>query len=199
MIFVISGPSGSGKSTLVRKLLEREKGAAFSVSHTTRPRREGEVEGEDYYFISAARFEEKIAAGDFAEYARVHDNYYGTSKAELKTDGGDKMLDIDVQGAAQIRQSVPEAVLVFILPPSYDVLRRRLEDRGLDSSQVISRRLVNAGDEIRQYDHFDFVIINDDLEQAVGELESIINSTRCRTDRRRERIKSILRGFDQEK
>jgi guanylate kinase len=201
MIFVISGPSGSGKSTLVRKVLEGDREASFSVSHTTRPSRNGEVEGEDYYFVSVDRFEEMRAAGDFAEFALVHGNYYGTSKAELAAKGGDGevMLDIDVQGAAQIRRSIPEAVLVFILPPSYEVLRRRLESRGLDSGEVIARRLVNARDEILQYDHFDYVIVNDDLEQAVGELEAVVGSTRCRAENQRDRVNTILLGFDREK
>lgn len=200
MIFVISGPSGSGKSTLVQRFLAEDGKASFSVSHTTRPMRKGEVEGRDYYFVDIDRFQKMIDAGGFAEFAQVHGNYYGTSRAELaaKGKGRDVLLDIDVQGADQIRRSLPEAVLVFILPPSYTVLRRRLQDRGSDSEEVIARRLANAHDEIRRYTHFDYVVINDDLEQASAELEAVIRGTRCRTERRRERVEDILRGFQRE-
>lgn len=200
MIFVISGPSGSGKSTLVQRFLAEDGKASFSVSHTTRPMRKGEVEGRDYYFVDIDRFQKMIDAGGFAEFAQVHGNYYGTSRAELaaKGKGRDVLLDIDVQGADQIRRSLPEAVLVFILPPSYTVLRRRLQDRGSDSEEVIARRLANAHDEIRRYAHFDYVVINDDLGQASAELEAVIRGTRCRTEWRRERVEDILRGFQRE-
>jgi guanylate kinase len=200
MIFVISGPSGSGKSTMVDRVVEMEKNVRFSVSHTTRPSRRGEVDGEDYYFLTEDRFEEMIAAGEFAEYARVHGHYYGTSNSELKNPGtsGDVLLDIDVQGAGQLRQSSVEAVFVFILPPSYSVLRDRLEKRCLDSRESIARRLANAREEILHYDRFDFVIINDVLEQAVIDLQAVIRSQRCRKDGRRVELEAVIESFNRE-
>jgi len=200
MIFVISGPSGSGKSTLVHHVLEREDGVEFSVSHTTRAPRKGEETGRDYHFVSEERFREMIAADDFAEYAEVHGNYYGTSLEEVQKKGadGDVLLDIDVQGAGQIRRSMPEAVLVLVLPPSYEKLRERLEKRGLDSSDVISRRLVNARREIQQYSLFDFTIINDQIEEAVADLRAVIRCQHCRTPRRMDDLEKIIATFDTE-
>ena len=185
---------------MVDRVVEMEKNVRFSVSHTTRPSRRGEVDGEDYYFLTEDRFEEMIAAGEFAEYARVHGHYYGTSNSELKNPGtsGDVLLDIDVQGAGQLRQSSVEAVFVFILPPSYSVLRDRLEKRCLDSQESIARRLANAREEILHYDRFDFVIINDVLEQAVIDLQAVIRSQRCRKDGRRVELEAVIESFNRE-
>lgn len=200
MLYVISGPSGCGKSTLVKEAKSRVDNVDFSVSHTTRKRRSSEKDKMDYYFVSKAEFEELIRTDRFAEWAKVHGHYYGTSKREIETKGGNKdlLLDIDVQGAQQIKDRYKKAVFVFILPPVYKELKSRLERRGDESQKAIERRLATAKKEIRAYPGFDYIVINDDLEKAVEELISIILSRRCELDARQKDIVPILRSFSEE-
>jgi len=200
VLFIISGPSGSGKSTLVRKMLTLVEGLAFSVSFTTRQQRKNEKEGRDYHFVSRKAFESLIDAGEMAEWAEVHGHLYGTSLREVKEKGKNKdlLLDIDVQGAAQIRERIKEAVSIFILPPSKAELEKRLSLRGRDSAGEIRDRLAVAGREIQQFNRFDFIIINDNLDLAAEELKSVIIGTRCRLDIRGESILTILHSFKAE-
>jgi guanylate kinase len=197
MLIVITGPSGCGKSTLANLVLEELENVEFSVSYTTRKKRSTELEGEDYYFVSGEKFRRMIQEDKFLEWAVVHGNYYGTPKEELekKVAGGDLLLDIDVQGAEQVREKLEEAVFIFILPPLFPVLRKRLENRGQDSLPVIEKRLEVAKEEIKHYRKFDYVVINDELDRAVEELKSVILSQRCRREIREKDIIQILRSF----
>jgi guanylate kinase len=180
-IFVISAPSGAGKTTLRRAALNRLSDLSYSVSYTTRLPRPGEVEGRDYAFISPAEFEEGIDAGRWAEWAQVHGNYYGTSAEALHravAAGRDILLDIDVQGARQIRGRFPRCVTIFIMPPSLETLVKRLQARGTDDPEAMALRLHNARVEMAQKDAYDHIIVNDRLETAVEELIAVIESYR---------------------
>ena len=202
-VFIISAPSGSGKSTLVKRLMESdlsrgESRLQFSVSFTTRAPRDGEVEGEHYYFISVEEFERLRAADELLESAEVFGNYYGTSRAILRkaeTAGKDLILDIDVQGAAQLKQRLNQAVSIFILPPSRQVLESRLRNRSSDSDEVIQRRLEAASNEIEEYGKYDYLLINDNLDASFERLRGIILAERCRTERAREQVKKIVESF----
>jgi guanylate kinase len=199
-VFIISAPSGSGKSTLVHRLLTEVEGLTFSVSCTTRGPRGGEVSGQAYDFIDRAEFERRIDAGEFLEYAEVFGNYYGThsSALELARSGGkDLVLDIDVQGAAQLKKRVPDAVTIFVLAPSREILEQRLRARSQDSDEVIRRRLDNAAREIRNYSLYDYVLVNKDLELAVESLKAIVRAERVRRVRVEEKIRPILATFEQ--
>ena len=200
-LFVIAAPSGAGKTTLVRALLERNPSLSFSISYTTRKKRDTEEEGRDYFFVTGEKFAELEAEGELLESAQVFDNRYGTGRAQVEArlaEGRDVILEIDWQGARQVRQTMPECQSVFILPPSLDELERRLRDRRTDSEAVIARRLKDAIGDISHWDEFDYVIINDDLRRSVLELEAIIsrsgNHQRNRTSQPeiRERVKEIL-------
>jgi guanylate kinase len=197
MLIVITGPSGCGKSTLANLMLEELENVAFSVSYTTRRKRDTEIEGEDYHFVSQETFEKMIQDDKFAEWAMVHGNYYGTPKNALegKAAGGDLLLDIDVQGAEQIREKHEKAVFIFILPPLFPELRKRLEKRGQDSELIIQKRLGVAREEIKRYREFDYLVVNDELSIAVEELKSVILSQRCRRQIREKEIMPILRSF----
>lgn len=200
MLFVITGPSGCGKSTLAGRVLEELDNIDFSVSYTTRKKRNSEEEGKDYYFVSEGEFKRMMEDMKLVEWAVVHGNYYGTSKRELekKATKGDILLDIDVQGAHQIKEKFKKPVFIFIMPPLYLELKKRLEKRGEESPESINERLDVAKKEIRHYHHFDYIIINDLLEKAVEELKSIILSTRCRFDPCKKEIMLILRSFSEE-
>jgi guanylate kinase len=200
MLFVISGPSGCGKSTLVKHILNELDKVEFSVSYTTRKKRETEKEGKDYFFISEKEFKRLIQEDKLTEWAVVHENYYGTPKRELekKTGGGDLLLDIDVQGATQIKEKVKKAVFIFILPPLFPELKKRLEERSQEHKEAINRRLEVAKREIRHYYQFDYIIINDRLDEAVEELKAVILNQRCRTEVRKKEILPILRSFSGE-
>jgi guanylate kinase len=177
-LIVLTGPSGVGKGTLVRSLLNRHGELYLSISVTTREPREGEVEGQHYYFVSHARFEEMVEAGELAEWAEFAGNFYGTPYFGLKQGIGEGkwvILEIELEGARQIRNNFPEALRIFILPPSWDELERRLRSRGQDSESAIARRLLRAKAEIAAAGEFDFQVINDDLEVAFKGLESILN------------------------
>lgn len=197
MFFVVTGPSGSGKSTLVRRALVEVEGLEFSVSHTTRPKRDAEQEGKDYYFVSKKDFGDMIREEKFLEWAVVHGYHYGTSRREVEKRGGKKDLifDIDVQGARKIKEAVKKAVFIFILPPDFKELKKRLGRRGQDDAAVIQKRLDTAKKEIREYHKFDYIIINDSLDLAVKDLVSIILGTRCRLENRLKEIVPILRSF----
>ncbi len=197
MLIVITGPSGCGKSTLANRLLSGVDNVKFSVSYTTRKKRGNECEGRDYYFVSEEKFRKMIQEEKFVEWAVVHGNYYGTSKSELEKKAAEGMLllDIDVQGASQMREKRMEAVFIFILPPLFPVLQKRLEERGHDSLPEIKKRLKVAKEEIKHYREFDYVVINDELDMAVEELRSVILSQRCRTENRKKEIIPILRSF----
>ena len=182
-LFVVAAPSGAGKSSLVTSLLELDSHLVVSISHTTRAPRGQEQEGREYHFVDEARFRAMIDAGDFFEWAEVHGNLYGTSRAAIEqrlTDGHDIVLEIDWQGALQIKKLFPSAVLVFILPPSWDELAQRLTRRGEDRPEVIEQRLVNARHEVAQARHFDFVIINALFETAVFDLKTVVHSQRLK-------------------
>ena len=182
-VFIVCAPSGAGKTSLVAELLRRDRNARLSVSHTTRPPRPGEQEGRDYHFVSRPAFEAMIARGEFLESAEVHGNLYGTSQKwidEHRARDVDIVLEIDWQGARQVRGLIPEAIGIFILPPSPDTLRRRLIDRGQDSDAVIERRVQAARGEIAHLAEFDYVIINSNFDAAVEDLVSIVRSARLR-------------------
>ncbi|WP_417582517.1 guanylate kinase [Nitrincola sp.] len=184
-LFIISAPSGAGKTSLVKALLQKDTGVRVSVSHTTRSPRAGEVEGRDYNFVSHATFDEMIGLGQFLEYADVFGNKYGTSQAWVKdqlANGVDVILEIDWQGAQQVRRLMRGAVSVFILPPGRQALEQRLKGRGQDDESVIALRMSKAVDEMSHYPEFDYVIINDDFDQALEELHSVFIARRLRQD-----------------
>ncbi|GEK47224.1 guanylate kinase [Bisbaumannia pacifica] len=185
-LFIVSAPSGAGKTSLVRALLERLDGIEVSVSHTTRPKRPGEVDGVNYHFVDVPAFEAMIERGDFVEHARVFDNYYGTSRPAVQARlaaGQDVILEIDWQGARQVREQFPEAQSVFILPPSRAALEARLTGRGTDDAEVIARRMRDAISEMSHYDEYDHVIINDDFAVALDELCALVLTSRTRLAR----------------
>ena len=189
-LFIVSAPSGAGKTTLVRLLLEKDAAISLSISTTTRAPRPGEQDGREYHFVSVPRFVERRDRGEFLEWAEVHGNYYGTSQRwieeQLQT-GRDVLVEIDWQGAQQVRDVFPEAIGVFILPPSMDILKQRLAGRGTDSAEVIARRIAAAQAEMRHVDEFDYVIINDDLQKALAELVSVVGASRLEYDKQRQR------------
>lgn len=197
-VFVISAPSGAGKTTLCKRLLDEDRALDFSVSMTTRPPREGERDGIDYRFVSRPEFERLRDQGEFAEWAVVGGHLYGTSGRsvqEAAERGHDILLDIDTQGAMSIRRLVPEAVLIFILPPGRAALRNRLEKRGTDGAEEIARRLGLARGEVEKCPAYDYVIVNDDLEEAYRQLRAVVNATRCSQRRQASRVEAILREF----
>ena len=186
ILLVISSPSGAGKTTLTRRLAAAHQ-LCFSVSYTTRAPRPGEIEGRDYHFVDNERFDQMVAAGEFAEHAVVHGNRYGTSIETVNRaieQGIDCLFDVDFQGGRQIRRQWPEdSVLVFILPPSLRELERRLRQRATDAPEVIERRLRTAQEELRHYDEYDYLVVNDELEKAFAELSAIYTAARCSRSR----------------
>ena len=194
-LFVVAAPSGAGKSSLVNALLAREPAIALSVSHTTRPPRVGEEYGRHYYFVQRAAFEQEITDGIFLEHAQVHGNLYGTSSRTVETllqQSRDVLLEIDWQGARQVRERKGDCVSVFILPPSRPELERRLRGRGSDSAEVIERRLHNSREEIAHAHEFDYIIVNDRFEQALDELQAIVRATRLRTSHSCTRCEALI-------
>ena len=182
-LYVVAAPSGAGKSSLVKALMEVDAGVKASISHTTRAPRGQEVDGREYFFVDNATFDTMVANQDFLEWAQVHGNRYGTSRQAVEqrlSEGGDVLLEIDYQGALQIKQIFPHAVLVFVLPPSWEELRSRLQRRGEDSAETIEQRLVNAEQEMAQAAKFDFVIINQLFERALFDLKSIVHAQRLK-------------------
>lgn len=199
IVFIVSAPSGSGKSTLVSRVLEADPKLLFSVSYTTRALRGHERPGEHYHYISQEEFERRTAAGEFLEYAEVFGNYYGTHAGVLeraRAEGRDLVLDIDVQGARQLKNKIPEAVSIFILAPDRVELERRLCARSEDREEVIQRRLREAAEEIRNYSAYDYVLINREIEAAVDTLHAIIKAERVRRTRVEAEVRPILASFD---
>jgi guanylate kinase len=200
-VFIISAPSGSGKSTLVSRLLASDLGLRFSVSYTTRTPRGAEKPGESYNYISREEFRKRAERGEFLEHAEVFGNYYGTHREVLEQaqrEGKDLVLDIDVQGARQLKESIPEAVTIFILAPSRDILEQRLRARSEDSEQVIQRRLRDAAEEIRNYTQYDYVLVNHQVEESVSTLKAIVKAERVRRTRMEEQIRPILKSFQEQ-
>ncbi|HSW50536.1 MAG TPA: guanylate kinase [Bryobacteraceae bacterium] len=200
VVFIISAPSGSGKSTLVARLRQSVPGLLFSVSYTTRPPRGQEQPGQNYYYISREEFEQRISRDEFLEHALVFGNYYGTHRSFLeraRDQGLDLVLDIDVQGARQLKSRIPDAVSIFILAPSRKILEQRLRDRSEDREEVIQRRLREAAEEIRNYTSYDYVVVNDEVEAAAGTLASIVKAERARRDRTEGKVRPILATFEQ--
>ncbi|MGH9402568.1 MAG: guanylate kinase [Terriglobia bacterium] len=197
-IAIISAPSGSGKSTVVRRLLRSVRGLEFSVSYATRAQRPREKDGRDYHFVSLPRFKQMIAARDFVEWARVYGNYYGTSLRQIEAAqyaGRDILLDIDVQGHRKVRRRLPEAVSIFLLPPSYGELRRRLIRRHSDAQDAIEKRLAAAREEIRHWAEYDYVVVNDDVRQATRSLRTILAAAHLRQESQHARIRKICKTF----
>src|SRR3979411_808498 len=220
IVYIVSAPSGSGKSTLVNELFKMVRNLDFSISYTTRSPRGSEQNGKEYFFVSKAEFEAMIAADEFLEYATVFGNYYGTAKRflrEAENLSNDLLLDIDVQGASKIKQKIPDAVSIFILPPDRDKLEWRVRTRGLDSEEVIRRRLDTARREIEKYEKYDYILVNNLLEQSADELKDIVLAERlrrsgaqlpredrrpvkipkaCQLEQARERVQPILASFN---
>ena len=199
-LFVVSSPSGGGKGTLIRHVFDvvAVDNLSYSVSYTTRAPRQGEVDGREYFFVSRETFEEMVAAGEFLESACVHGNLYGTAKNQIIEEintGADIILEVDVQGAASVRNLLMDSVSIFILPPSYEVLRQRLIARGTDSPEELEVRLRNAPDELKQYSAFDYVIINDEIERASAQLASIIYAERARCMRQESVVLEVIEKF----
>jgi guanylate kinase len=198
-VFIISAPSGSGKSTLVSELLQKVPNLNFSVSYTTRQPRGAEISGREYFFVDQHVFQRMIARDEFIEYANVFGCYYGTAKAYLEqslAEGKDVILDIDTEGAAQVKSKLPESVSIFIMPPSYEALKTRLETRHQDTAETIQKRLNWASQkEIHRFRHYDYVVVNEDLMQSFDLMRSIILAERCRRKRVSNRVESIIKNF----
>ncbi|MDZ7276819.1 guanylate kinase [Pantoea eucrina] len=196
-LFIVSAPSGAGKSSLIQALLKTQPlyDMQVSVSHTTRSVRPGEAHGEHYFFVSRPEFEQMIAEGDFLEHAEVFGNYYGTSRAAIEqvlSTGVDVFLDIDWQGAQQIRQKMPASRSIFVLPPSTEELDRRLRGRGQDSEEIIARRMAQAVAEMSHYAEYDYLIVNDDFDLALSDLKTIIRAERLRMSRQKSRHDALI-------
>jgi len=220
IVYIVSAPSGSGKSTLVNKLFKMVRNLEFSISYTTRPPRGSEQSGKEYFFVSRPEFEAMIGADEFLEYAIYDGNYYGTARRflhEAENRSNDLLLDIDVQGASKIKEKISDAVSIFILPPDRDKLEWRLRSRGLDSEEVIRRRLDTARREIENYEKYDYILVNNLLEQSADQLRAIVLAERlrrsgtelsreekqlveaakaCRLDQTREQVQPILASFN---
>lgn len=198
MLVVVSSPSGGGKGTLIRRVLKSVPNLGYSISFTTRAAREGEINGRDYFFVSEEKFMEMVQEGAFLEYARVHGNLYGTSHTQVElelAEGRDIILEIDVQGAESVRRLLRDAVSIFILPPSFEVLRARLERRGSERPSDLALRLKNSRGEVERYREFQYVIINDDAELAASQLASVIYAERARRERQEAAAQSVLATF----
>jgi guanylate kinase len=197
-VIVISAPSGAGKSTLVKRLLASVPSLTFSVSHTTRRPRAGEKDGRDYFFVTPARFKRMLAGHEFVEWAKVHDHLYGTSWRQLRNaqaKGDDILLDIDVQGHAQVRRRLPEAISVFVLPPSFRTLEQRLRRRHSDAPEVIEKRLAAARQEIGHWPEYDYLVVNDRLSRATAALRAVVIGARCRREAEQAHAEKICQTF----
>ncbi|MES9960182.1 MAG: guanylate kinase [Sedimenticola sp.] len=197
-LFIVSAPSGAGKTSLLKALVESEEGIQVSVSHTTRQMRPGETDGVDYHFVEVDEFSRMIGEGAFLEHAQVFDNFYGTSESGIRAQleqGVDVILEIDWQGARQVRERIPGTVSIFILPPTQQALRQRLGGRGQDSDEIIDRRMRDAQSEISHYGEYDYLIVNDLFEQALGELRAVVASQRFRMEVQSARLEEQLKAL----
>ena len=200
-LYIISAPSGAGKTSLVKALIERDSNIVVSVSHTTRNMRPGEQDGVNYHFVGKDQFEQMIAQADFLEHAEVFDNYYGTARSSVNkqlAEGHDVILEIDWQGARQVRTLIPQHTSIFILPPSRDALRERLTDRGQDSEEVISRRMRDAISETSHYDEYDYLVVNDDFDSALDDLHAVFLGQRLRVETQKLRQQGLIKELLQD-
>ncbi|HSS19440.1 MAG TPA: guanylate kinase [Pyrinomonadaceae bacterium] len=198
ILFVVSSPSGGGKGTLIQRMLQQVPNLAYSVSFTTRASRPGEVDGREYFFVTSEKFKEMIEANAFFEWAEVHGKLYGTARQQVVDEvdaGRDIVLEVDVQGAASVRSLMADAVSIFILPPSFQILKQRLEARGTDSAAELEVRLRNAPVELKDYSLFEYVIINDELERAANQLTAIVHAERARLSRQEAQVKRVVDAF----
>ena len=198
VLYIVSAPSGAGKTSLVKALLKTDPAVRLSVSYTTRPPRPGETDGRDYHFVDRQHFDVMLAEGEFLEHAEVYGNFYGTSKGSIGRDlnaGRDILLEIDWQGAEQVKQHFPQSASIFILPPSFHALRTRLAGRGQDSDDVIERRLAAAAHDVAHADAFDYIIVNDDFDHALQDLVAITRSIRLEAARQLERHAALFDEF----
>jgi guanylate kinase len=194
-LFVIAAPSGAGKTSLVRALIQRRPALRFSISYTTRKQRPNERDGHDYFFVDKPEFERMVGAQEFLEHARVFDNYYGTSRKQVEQlldDSQDVLLEIDWQGAQQIRRALPECRTIFVLPPSREALEQRLRGRGTDADDVIARRLRDSLADLSHWNEFDYIVVNDDFERATAELEAIVAGKGEHLRRDRTELQALL-------
>ena len=199
ILFVVSSPSGGGKGTLIQRVLMKIPDLSYSVSFTTRAPRNGEVNGREYFFVSQGKFEEMAAANEFLEWANVHGKLYGTSAKQVFeeiADGRDIILEVDVQGAASVRSLVPDSVSIFILPPSFDILKQRLQSRGTDSPEELEIRLRNAPGELKDYSAYQYLILNDDMDQAAEQLAAIVYAERARLVRQEPKVRHVVQAFN---
>lgn len=198
ILFVVSSPSGGGKGTLIQRVLKQVPNLAYSVSFTTRAPRNGEVNGREYFFVSPEKFKEMIAANEFFEWAEVHSKLYGTARQQVVAEisaGRDIILEVDVQGAASVRTLMADAVSIFILPPSFQILKQRLQARGTDSAAELELRLRNAPAELKDYSAFQYVIINDELDRAANQMTAIVHAERARLSRQQAQVKRVVDAF----
>jgi len=204
-LYIISAPSGAGKTTLIKKFLKEHKSFIFSISYTTRPKRKLEINGKDYFFVSQKTFEQMIENNKFLEYAKVHDNYYGTGKdfvLENLNKGKHVILDIDYQGAKKVKENLDlnkyHVIGIFIFPPSYNELKKRIEKRGQDSEDIINKRLKNALEEMKNYIYYDYIIVNDIFNKAYKELSSIIIAETLKKDLVENKINNLIKKYEED-
>jgi guanylate kinase len=198
ILFVVSSPSGGGKGTLIQRVLKEVPNLSYSVSFTTRAPRNGEVNGREYFFVTLEKFEQMRTANEFLEWAHVHGKLYGTAKQQVVREvaaGRDIILEVDVQGAASLRKLMPDSVSILILPPSFEILKRRLQARGTDSPEELDLRLRNAPAELNDYSAFEYVIINDEVDRAAEQMTAIVHAERARLSRQAARVKNVVEAF----
>ena len=198
ILFVVSSPSGGGKGTLIQRVLKQVPNLSYSVSFTTRAPRNGELDGREYFFVTTERFKEMVAAGEFLEWAYVYSKLYGTARQQVVREiaaGRDIILEVDVQGAASVRSLMADSVSIFILPPSFEILKQRLQARGTDSPDELDLRLRNAHMELKDYSAFQYVILNDDLDRAANQMTAIVHAERARLSRQEAKVRRVVEAF----
>ena len=198
ILFVVSSPSGGGKGTLIQRVLKKVPNLSYSVSFTTRAPRNGEVNGREYFFVTPEQFQVMVAANEFLEWAHVHSKQYGTARQQVGreiSEGRDIILEVDVQGAASVRALMADSVSIFILPPSFEVLKQRLQARGTDSPEELDLRLRNAPTELKDYSAFQYVILNDDVDRAANQMAAIVHAERARLSRQEAQVKRVVEAF----